>query len=168
MKKLILFILLAFQTTLMFAQTEGIDVENEDMPHVKNFGGFLLDMRLMQISAPKLPKYDFSQLFISSPNYNRLFKLDTDAMYTQGYVPTIPYMDLWHSSSQYMQMGSFKLKNGMQLNTYGNYDHKGWRTFDPSALPWERDNFKGAFELKSQNGSFGVRIEVQQGRHGLY
>ena len=35
--------------------------------------------------------------------------------------------------------------------------------YNPSALPWERNNFKGAFELKSENG-FGLRIEVQQGK----
>ena len=34
--------------------------------------------------------------------------------------------------------------------------------------PCEKNNFKGAFELKSANGSFGIRIEVQQGRHVPY
>lgn len=67
-----------------------------------------------------------------------------------------------------LQMGSFKLKNGMRINTYGEYNKEGRKVFNPSALPWERNNFKGAFELKSQDGSFGFRIEVQQGRNSPY
>ena len=68
------------------------------------------------------------------------------------------------SSPQFMQMGSFKLKNGMRINTYGDYDKDGWRVPNRSAMPWEKNNFRGAFELKSANGNFGIRIEVQQGR----
>ena len=52
------------------------------------------------------------------------------------------------------------LELGMLLN--GEYDANGRRVYNPSALPWERNNFNGAFELKSENG-FGLRIEVQQG-----
>lgn len=65
-------------------------------------------------------------------------------------------------------MGSFKLKNGMRINTYGEYNADGYRVPNRSALPWERNAFKGAFELKSANGSFGIRIEVQQGRNPYY
>ena len=72
------------------------------------------------------------------------------------------------SSPQFMQMGSFKLKNGMRINTYGDYDKDGWRVPNRSAMPWEKNNFRGAFELKSANGNFGIRIEVQQGRNGPY
>ncbi len=64
--------------------------------------------------------------------------------------------------SSNMQTGSFLLKNGMRITTYGEYNKDGWKVPNRSALPWERNNFKGAFELKSPNGSFGVRIEVQQ------
>ena len=66
------------------------------------------------------------------------------------------------------EMGSFTLKNGMRIHTYGEYDKDGWKVPNPSALPWEKNNFKGAFELKSANGAFGIRIEVQQGRHVPY
>ena len=51
----------------------------------------------------------------------------------------------------------------MRINTYGEYDKDGWKVPNRSALPWERNNFKGAFEMKSSNGAFGIRIEVQQG-----
>ena len=65
-------------------------------------------------------------------------------------------------------MSSFRLNNGWQLNTYGEYDADGNRVYNPSALPWQRNNFKGAFELKSQDGSFGFRIEVQHGRENPF
>ena len=61
-------------------------------------------------------------------------------------------------------MGSFKLKNGMRLNTYGEYNADGKKVPNPAAMPWEKNNFKGAFEMKSSDGNFGIRIEVQQGR----
>ena len=66
-------------------------------------------------------------------------------------------------SPENLQMGSFRLKNGMRINTYGEYDKDGWKVPNHSALPWEKNNFKGAFEMKSSNGAFGIRIEVQQG-----
>ena len=57
---------------------------------------------------------------------------------------------------------------GMRINTYGDYNKDGWRVPNRSAMPWERNNFRGAFELKSANGNFGIRIEVQQGRNVPY
>ena len=65
-------------------------------------------------------------------------------------------------------MGSFTLKNGMRIHTYGEYDKDGWKVPNPSALLGKRTISKGAFELKSANGAFGIRIEVQQGRHVPY
>lgn len=64
--------------------------------------------------------------------------------------------------------GVFQTENGMRINTYGDYDKDGWRVPNRSAMPWERNNFRGAFELKSANGNFGIRIEVQQGRNAPY
>ena len=72
------------------------------------------------------------------------------------------------SSPQQLQMGSFKLKNGMRLNTYGEYNADGKKVPNPAAMPWEKNNFKGAFEMKSSDGNFGIRIEVQQGRNYPY
>ena len=47
-----------------------------------------------------------------------------------------------------LQMGSFQLKNGWKLNTYGEYDANGRRVYNPSALPWERNNFNGAIRAE--------------------
>lgn len=142
---------------------------------VKNFDGFLLDMSLMQsvMPAPYLPKYSL-QIPDASKDFSYLFRLNPDVTYTQGYTSLFstfgkgsyytasPFGLSTFGAGDNLQMGSFKLKNGMRLNTYGQYDKDGRRVFNPSALPWERNDFKGAFELKSANGNFGIRIEVEK------
>lgn len=116
----------------------------------------------------------------ASKDYSRIFQLNPNVTYSQGlsnifslsnsrYFSSNPFglTGFWGSTDN-LQMGSFTLKNGMRIHTYGEYDKDGWKVPNPSALPWEKNNFKGAFELKSANGSFGIRIEVQQGRHVPY
>lgn len=144
------------------------------LPEVKNFDGFLLDMSLMKTTAPKLPRFTL-EIPDASKDYSRIFQLNPNVIYSQGLsnifsLSNAPVYSMnpfgltgfWGSPDN-LQMGSFKLKNGMQINTYGEYDKDGWRVPNPSALPWEKNNFKGAFEMKSANGAFGIRIEVQQG-----
>ena len=144
------------------ASPEGMSPsEKELLPDVKNYDGFLLDMGLMNLST-------------------RIFQLNPNVTYSQGlsnifslsnsrYFSSNPFglTGFWGSTDN-LQMGSFTLKNGMRIHTYGEYDKDGWKVPNPSALPWEKNNFKGAFELKSANGAFGIRIEVQQGRHVPY
>ena len=159
---IILFCLLSFRVN---AQNEvpADSVRSMNMPATKNFDGFLLDMNLMKMAAPQMPKMTLD-IPDASKDYSFLFRLDPNVTYSQGYShlfnlgsSTIYSMNPFGltgfgSSPQNLQMGSFRLKN----------------VPNPSALPWERNNFKGAFELKSANGSFGIRIEVQQGRNGPY
>lgn len=176
MKKLILFLSLILSVGFVSAQSElpSDSIRRAPKANVKDFGGFLLDMGLMNVATPQLPKVDLNLLSVPK-DFNQMFQLNPDAIYTQGFSNAFssPFSGFgygygWGSSSQYMQMGSFKLKNGMRINTYGDYDEKGWRVPNRSAMPWEKNNFRGAFELKSANGAFGIRIEVQQGRSGLY
>ena len=195
MKKLILFLSLILSAGIVSAQSEipSDSIRRAPSANVKEFGGFLLDMGIMNITAPQLPKTDLSipnvtkdynpvsythlTLPTNREDYNQLFRMNTDAIYSQGFTDTFSpsysgfgYGYNWgfSSSPQFMQMGSFKLKNGMQINTYGDYDKDGWRVPNRSAMPWEKNNFRGAFELKSANGNFGIRIEVQQGRNVPY
>ena len=120
-------------------------------------------MGLMNVAPPKLPKFSLDVPDVSK-DYNQIFRLNTDATYTQGFTDAFssPFSGFGYgygwglsSSPQFMQMSTFKLKNG-------------WKVPNRSAMPWEKNNFRGAFELKSSNGNFGIRIEVQQGRNGLY
>ena len=178
MKKLILFLSLVLSVGFASAQSEvpSDSIRRTPSSNMKEFGGFLLDMGLMNVAPPKLPKLNLDIPDVSK-DYNQIFRLNTDATYTQGFTDAFssPFSGFGYgygwglsSSPQFMQMGTFKLKNGWKINTYGDYDKDGWKVPNRSAMPWEKNNFRGAFELKSSNGNFGIRIEVQQGGNGLY
>lgn len=177
MKKLILSLSLLLSVSLASAQSEipSDSIRRVPSANIKEFGGFLLDMGLMNVATPQLPSINLDMPNITK-DYNQIFRLNSDISYTQGFTTTFSpspfsgfgYNGGFSSSPQFMQMGSFKLKNGMQINTYGDYDKDGWRVPNRSAMPWEKNNFRGAFELKSANGAFGIRIEVQQGRNVPY
>ena len=178
MKKLILFLSLILSVGFASAQSEGPSdsIRRTPSSNMKEFGGFLLDMGLMNVAPPKLPKLNLDIPDVSK-DYNQIFRLNTDATYTQGFTDAFssPFSGFGYgygwglsSSPQFMQMGTFKLKNGWKINTYGDYDKDGWKVPNRSAMPWEKNNFRGAFELKSSNGNFGIRIEVQQGRNVPY
>ena len=141
---------------------------------IRSYDGFLLDMDgLMKTAAPTLPRFTL-EIPDASKDYSFLMRPQTDAIYTQGLSNMfsgygMSYYGPWSLYSpggtmDNLQMGSFRLKNGWRLNTYGEYNREGYKVYNPSALPWERNNFKGAFEFKSQDGSFGIRVEVQRGR----
>lgn len=174
MKKLILSLSLLLATVAVSAQSElpSDSIPRSPSENYKEFGGFLLDMGLMSVMPPQLPKMNFD-ISDAGKDYNRLFRLHPDVTYSQGLsdVFSPSYSGFGWSgfgSSQNLQMGSFKLKNGMRINTYGEYNADGYKVLDRSALPWEKNTFKGAFELKSANGAFGIRIEVQQGKNPYY
>lgn len=188
MKQVCLFIIALFAGSIsLYAQSEaqgdsirshvlpdGTPPEGALMPEVKNYDGSLLDMSLLKMEAPRLPEFTL-EIPDASKDYSRMFRLNPNATYSQGLSnvfsltnSTVYSMNpfglsgFW-SSPENLQMGSFRLKNGMRINTYGEYDKDGWKVPNHSALPWEKNNFKGAFEMKSSNGAFGIRIEVQQG-----
>ncbi|MEI3461598.1 MAG: occludin [Bacteroides eggerthii] len=188
MKQVCLFIIALFAGSIsLYAQSEaqgdsirshvlpdGTPPEGALMPEVKNYDGFLLDMSLLKMEAPRLPEFTL-EIPDASKDYSRMFRLNPNATYSQGLSnvfsltnSTVYSMNpfglsgFW-SSPENLQMGSFRLKNGMRINTYGEYDKDGWKVPNHSALSWEKNNFKGAFEMKSSNGAFGIRIEVQQG-----
>lgn len=186
----VLFSLLTLYCGIAFAQTEAaadtLRHTADDIPPtgeqllpdgVKSYDGFLIDLN----SLMKLPAQDWEKPFQivipdASKDYNRIFRLNPDVTYSSGLnnmfsLSGSPYFNSnpfglmgFGSTTDNLQMGSFRLKTGWRLNTYGQYDKDGRRVSNPSALPWQQNDFKGAFELKSQNGSFGIRIEVQKGR----
>ena len=133
----------------------------------RSYGGFLIDMNLFKpMTSAVSPLPGKIILDPPTPDYSRLFALSTNATYTQGnFYSFSPWSwSMGSATPSHLQMGQFKLNNGWSLNTYGQYNAQGYRVMNPSALPWERNNFHGAFELKSANGSFGIRVEVKQGR----
>lgn len=172
-----LFVLISLLSAVCLAQAQRQTEENvELLPETKSFGGFLLDMTIINVQ----PVPDFTTFKLEIPDvskdYARIFRLNPDVTYSTGWSSLFSAgTATWGGTSNFgiwgfggtpttLQMGSFKLKNGMHIHTYGEYNAEGRKVPNPSALPWERNNFKGAFELKSANGAFGFRLEVQQGR----
>ncbi|MCD8309702.1 MAG: occludin [Prevotellaceae bacterium] len=187
---LIIIALLAVLPPLHAQQETTVDTlsvqrapESDLLPaDTREYGGFLIDMGLMDMSATPsaVPRAAYGMPPIGK-DYSRMFSLNPNVVYSQGwsrlFAPEHSFVyslnpfgwgGFWDSTPQNLQMGSFRLNNGMRINTYGEYTKEGYRVPNRSALPWERNNFKGAFELKSANGSFGIRVEVQQGRGGLW
>ncbi|MDR0892218.1 MAG: occludin [Mediterranea sp.] len=181
MRKLILFFGLVVLSLPALAQSEvPADTLRRTLPPtLKEYGGFLIDMGLMNVQPPRLPKFTL-EVPDASKDYSRIFGLSSNVLYTKGFAvdlfsPTFSNFGSgwgWGLFSPFstgdMQMSTFKLKSGWIIHTYGDYDKDGYRVPNPSAMPWERNNFRGAFELKAPNGSFGLRIQVQQGQYWLY
>ena len=168
--RLISTLLLLFALTLAASAQEELrdSVRLELGSSVKDYDGFLLDMDLMSTTPVMLPEIDYSP-FPQQNDYQKLFHFDWSAIYSQQSPGgTTSSWSPFHRGVEQWQSATFKLGNGMQLRTYGNYNADGYRVYDPSALPWERNNFKGAFELKSANGSFGIKLEVHHGNGPYY
>lgn len=193
MKRFLFILLIVLTASALYGQSEIVsDTLNHGGGNIpptsehffsdetKNIDGFLIDMNsLMGKPAPDLGDY---RLVVpdASKDYSRIFRLNPDVTYSSGlsnmfslsgssYFSRNPFgLTGFGDAMDNLQMSSFRLKNGWRLNTYGEYDKDGWRVPNPSALPWQRNNFKGAFELKSQDGKFGIRVEVQRGRENPF
>lgn len=50
---------------------------------MKNYDGFLLDMGLMNLSTPTLPKFTL-EIPDASKDYSRIFQLNPNVTYSQG------------------------------------------------------------------------------------
>ena len=163
----------AFGQTEMQRQTlpEGDDAR------YRNFGGFMLDMGAMleptmfmlppslnfqlpdaegsgwvlNPDAVKLPSVSYSTISRPSPYslYSLLYPGATGGNVT-------------------LQGTTYRLNNGVRISAYGEYDADGYKRVNPATLPWEKNNFNAAFEVKSPNGKFGIRMEVKAGRNYPY
>ena len=76
MKKLILFLSLILSVGFASAQSEipSDSIRRAPSANIKEFGGFLLDMGLMNVAPPKLPKFSLDVPNMSK-DYNQLFCL---------------------------------------------------------------------------------------------
>lgn len=185
MKKLILSLVMFLSVAATFAQTEvmadSIPPISLDGSRYKSFDGFVLDMGAVMIAPPPLiaPQLTYEPYSSNGTikNYNEIFRPGRHITYDRGSYSlfTPMYSGLggygmhgFGSMPPTLQSATFKLKNGLRITTYGEYDADGNKVRNPAALPWERNNFNGAFEMKSENGNFGIRIEVQRGRNNPY
>ena len=185
MKRLVYIFFLLFCTQEVLAQTEG---QSEALPEshisqVKDFGGFILDMGTMlnaeSLVVPlSLPTLSYLAPLETSNSFQlnpEAFKLNPQVVYSGGTGITSSrssLLSLYYngigSGMVNWQGASYKLNNGMRINMYGEYDADGYKVYNPSALPWERNNFNAAFEFKSAKGNFGIKVEVHGGRNNPY
>ena len=164
------------------AQTESISIQ-ADGAQRKDFGGYILDMATMlnteslTLPMPFLP--NMSQLTPLLPDSEGLkinpdaWKFNSKAIYT-----TTPSLNISNSGSLFYpgsqsvpfqwQSATFKLNNGMRFTTYGEYDADGRRVRNPQAMPWQKQNFNAGFMLESEDGKFGIGIEVHRGRNNPF
>ena len=100
MKKLILFLSLILSVGFASAQSEipSDSIRRAPSTNIKEFGGFLLDMGLMNVAPPKLPKFSLDVPNMSK-DYNQLFRLNTDATYSQGFSDAFSHDDLKNYSA---------------------------------------------------------------------
>lgn len=161
MKKLVFILILLTSGMHLTAQNE-VDPDNTSTstPHYKQFGDFILDMSFLA-APPKLPSFSENLLGPDmTKDYNQLFQLPGKWSVSKSFVtPTYMYGINTHSSQ--LQSATFRLNDNMRITTYGQYNLNGRRLPNPSALPWEKNNFMGGMELKV-NKNFGIRVEVQR------
>lgn len=163
------------------AQSEGVVIDF-DGSHRKDFGGFILDMGTMLNTESLTLDFAIPPMSLLAP-WNPTgtglklnpdaFKLKTNATYLGATtIPTTGISSILYPSSGYgpttWQGTSYKLNNGMRINLYGEYDADGNKVRNPAALPWQHNQFNAAFEMKSANGNFGIKVEVHGGRKNPY
>jgi len=182
MKRLLFFFLSIFLTLSISAQEVKRDTTSVlstpqtnsnlglRLDNVKNFGGFLLDMNALD--PVRMPFVSIKDSYEPFPDYSQLFKGLNKVTFGTASAINAPYYSLspmgfsngvtsvWGTGQ--VQTASFKLNNGMTLRTFGDYNADGYRVNRPIE-PWRRNNFQGGFEMKSENGKFGISIHVSNG-----
>ena len=125
MKKLILSLSLLLATVAVSAQSElpSDSIPRSPSENYKEFGGFLLDMGLMSVMPPQLPKMNFD-ISDAGKDYNRLFRLHPDVTYSQGLSDVFsPFYSGFgwagFGAARHLQRGSVQGMNGLRSRTDG-------------------------------------------------
>lgn len=171
MRYYILTFLILLLPIYSYAQSENpSDTIRVPSKQYKQYGDFILDMSLFSLMPPTIPKVSL-ELPKPSINYNELLQLDKMPVFDNFYSSySLSHFDYYHGmmgTPVQLQSKSYRLNDNLRLNTYGQYDEYGRKIPNPGALPWEKNNFVGGFELKSNKG-FGIRVEVRQGNRNPY
>lgn len=174
MKKLACILTLLIMTVIHLSAQNEITSDSirtsSTANNIKSFGEFMLDMNLLLASpTPRIPSFSTNLLEPdATKNYNQLFQLPSQMILSKTHIySSNPFGVGIFSTSNFLQSATFKVNETMRLSTYGQYTLDGKRVANPSALPWEKNNFMGGMELKF-NKNFGIRIEVQQGRNPMF
>lgn len=160
---------------------------NAHQPEVKQFGQYQLDMNQLGIMPATANPIRFSTKTFNTQDYSNIFRLGADTPFGTGYTNDFSRIN-WHYPTGYfygspfyadylgysmstnpdmLQGTSFKLNNGARINLYGKYGADGKLLPGMNAMPWQKHDFKAAFEMKSKNGNFGIRVEVSRENHPM-
>ena len=168
MKRLITILFAVFMVSVVSAQTEnGVTTLSDlETQRYKSFDGFLLDMGSMldipaYLAPPTLSYRPFDVMMPSTDLTIRpeAIRFNPNITY-KGSVPGVSLLRSFYSLYGYSggnvnwQGASFKLDNA-----------DGYKVYNPAAMPWEKNDFNAAFEIKSSNGKFGIMFEVHGGRN---
>lgn len=147
---------------------------------VKDFGGFILDMgTMLNAELLVLPSPNFSALSwetFANPEALPLLHVNPEALRIDTRVTSFGGMldgvlnpklasEVFRGTKGGrldLRGVTYRLNNGLKISTYGEYDADGNRRYNPAALPWEKDDFNAALELKTDDGKFGLRIGVEK------
>ena len=163
MKFRLLFLLFFLKVLQLQAQSETSI--NFNTSKEKNYDGFILDMGTMlnaealtlPLILPSLNSFTHLDFTDNALKINpESFKINTSKI-------------LFDTSSIHQKQllgNSYRLNNGIQINTYGEYDINGYKRYSPSIPYWLDNKFKAAFEMKSSNGKFGIKLEITGGARG--
>lgn len=169
MKRSILIGLFALVTGMLYAQGD-VNPTAPRMEHTQSFDGFLLDLDALYPTEPVKPMTqslqalmpDYSQLLLPTPSvtFGTLSGSLFSPSYSLGTFTTTHFNAMPTIGN--VQVANFRLRNGMTISTMGDYDANGHRVNRP-VLPWQRNNFQGAFQIKSGDGKFSFGIHVSNG-----
>jgi hypothetical protein len=164
------------------ADTLNRTLNTHHQPQIKQFGEYLLDLQQLGIMPAANRAVDFSTKYFQTKDYGNIFRLSSDTPFGMGYTNDFSRID-WHYPTGYfygspfyagyvgysmstnpdmLQGAGFKLKSGTRVNLYGKYGANGKLLPGMNAMPWQKHDFKAAFEMKSANGNFGIRVEVSR------
>ena len=139
------------------------------MDRSQTYDGFLLDINPLDLIESSVKPLAQS-LIALMPDFTQLVPQSTVTFGTLS-GQTLPSFSLGSYGYSYfntgpttgnVQVANFRLKNGMTISTMGDYDANGSRVNRP-VNPWQRNNFQGAFQLKSADGKFSFGIRVSNG-----
>ena len=169
MKRMLLIGLFALATGLLYAQGD-VNPTAPRMEHTQNFDGFLLDLDALYPAEPLKPMTqslmalmpDYSQLLLLKPTIT--FSTLNGSLFSPNYTLGTFYATHFNGMPTIgnVQVANFRLKNGMTISTMGDYDANGQRVNRP-VNPWQRNNFQGAFQVKSADGKFSFGVRVSNG-----
>lgn len=175
MKKMILFLAVLIVPIATMAQSEAVsDSITLKMDNNKHFGDYMLDASLYTMPILQLPSY--TELLKTTPsmeNFLESLSRSPQWMFTKATSDALPTLIYgynafdFQSPTQNLGMGTIKLNSNLRLNLYGQYAPDGSKLPGNNLLPWEKNYFKGAMELKV-NKNFGIRVEVQRGGYNPY